>query len=246
MSIFRRKEKQYITPGGSVLKLSEAVLSAEHTLIAGATGSGKSVLLNAIIRDLLKTCGPAEAELVLIDPKMGELSDYRELPHTIGFAEGVEEAEDVLRSVVDLMARRNVYRRERGQRFYPGAAVYVIIDELYPLTMGANKREMSRLLALLLTQARASNIHVIACTQLPNRACIGAIASQFTMRIGLGTTDAIESRQVIGTGGCEELPAHGLALVKKDRMLHAVNIPMTDYDEVRELVRYWTSKRCIA
>lgn len=230
-------------PGGRVQRLSEAAFSAEHTLIAGTTGSGKSVLLNGMIRDLLRLYAPGEASLVLIDPKAMELEGFRCLPHTIGYTDTEQGAERVLRQVLELMARRNRYCKEHGLRRYNGGAVYVVIDELHPLATGEHKKTFRRLLSLLLTQARAANIHIIAATQIPNRASLPAdIVSLFTLRIGLGTMDGIESKQIIGIKGCEELPPHGLALVRYNRTVQAVEIPMTDEAELMKLVSYWTEQ----
>ena len=239
--------RNYIVPGGRYMRLSEAIFKAEHTLIAGTTGSGKSVLLSTTIRDFLRLYSPGEAELVLLDPKQMELDEYRDLPHVIGYADTELDCKRILAALVELMAERNRWCKANRTKTYPGAAVYVMIDELYPLTMGQHAREIKRLLSLLLTQSRAANIHLVACTQLPNRAAIPAnIVALFTMRIGLRTMSSIESRQTIGIAGCEKLPLHGTALVANGPTLSAVNIPMIDYNELNELINYWTSKRCIA
>lgn len=237
---------KYRVPGGKVLRLSDAVFSSEHTLIAGATGAGKSVLLSSIMRDFLRLHAPSEAALVLLDPKGLELNDLAELPHTAGYAYTERDCLSLLRSVVELMASRNRFCREKKLRTYPGAKVFVVIDELWPLTTGENKAEFKRVLSLLLTQSRAAGIHIIACTQLPNRANLSALASQFTLRIGLRMTSGIESRQTIGLAGCEKLPLHGTALVLQGPELSAVNIPMINYSELTDLISYWTSKRCVA
>lgn len=240
-------KKDYIVPGGSYQRLSEAVFKAEHTLIAGTTGSGKSVLLSTLMRDFLRLYAPHEAALVLLDPKLVELEQYRDLPHVIGYADTNKGCESILADVVELMAERNRWCKNHKQRRYPGTQVYIIIDELFPLVMGDCGRNIKRLLALLLTQARSAGIHFIACTQLPNRRTLPAeIVSLFTFRIGLRMLSSIESRQTIGVAGCEQLPLHGTALVLNGPTVSAVNIPMINYSEVDDLVSYWTSKRCIA
>ena len=242
MSIFKSKPKTmtWQVPGGRVQRLSEAVFSAEHTLIAGTTGSGKSVLLNGIVRDFLRTHAPGEGSLVLIDPKQMELSEFSYLPHCIGYADTEDGAERLLMAVQAKMAERNRYCKERRIREYPGGDIYIIIDELLPLTTGSRKATINRLLSTILTQARAARIHVIAATQLPNRASVPAnIVSLFTLRIGLRMVSSIESRQTIGVKGCESLPLHGTALVLRGPVLSAVNIPMTDRREVAELVSFW-------
>ena len=167
MALFNRKNEaeakpgrvNWYVPGGQYLKLSKAVFEQPHTLIAGATGSGKSVLLNGIMRDFLRLYAPSEAELMLIDPKQLELDYLKKLPHVIGYADNEDEIMSLLLSALEIMAARCRYCKTNGLRFYPGKALYIVIDELLPLMTGAKKGEFQRVLGLLLTQARAANIH---------------------------------------------------------------------------------------
>lgn len=234
-------------PGGQVMNLSKAVFEDVHTLIAGTTGAGKSVLLNGLLRDFLRLYAPCEAGLMLIDPKQLELDYLRKLPHCEGYADTHEGALALLENALEIMNLRNRYCKENGLRSYPGKALYIIIDELHPLATGKYKAKFRQTLSLLLTQARAANIHVIALTQIPNRAALPAdIVSLFTFRIGLHTLSPIESRQIIGVKGCEALPKHGTAYVLRGGELLTTHIPMTDYDEVQELINYWSSPAAIA
>lgn len=234
-------------PGGDVRKLSQAVFGAEHTLIAGTTGSGKSVLLNGIMRDFLRSYAPCECELLLIDPKLVELDYLKRLPHCKGYADSSSSAASLLRTAVAEMQRRNQVTKQQHLRSYPGRELFIVIDELHPLLISESAVDIKHSLTLLLTQARSARIHVIACTQVPNRKTIPAdIVSLFTMRIGLRCVDAIESRQIIGAKGCEMLPRYGKAIVRWNCDMLSATIPMTDYSEVEDLVRYWTSYRCVA
>lgn len=244
----RRKEPiAWRTLGGEVKNLTKAVLTSEHTLIAGTTGCGKSTLMNGLISDLLKYKSPADAKLLLIDPKRLELGYLRSLPHTLGYADTTDGAVNLLAWAVDEMNRRYEITQRAGARAWNGSEIFVIIDELHPLVMSKRKGEVWRLLSLLLTQGRASGIHVIAETQCPNRACLpNTVVPLFTTRIGMRCLSSIESRQVVGVRGCEDLPKHGQVIVQYEGRLHNVAVPMTDYNELDGLVGYWESDRCRA
>ena len=251
MKLFNKKNSEnkpsffWKVPGGEVARLSMLALNAEHTLVAGTTGSGKSVLLNGILRDLLRTKAPCEAKLYLIDPKALELDYLRELPHTCGYADTDAGALRILEEAAELMKSRNDYCKQHHLRSYPGAAAYVVIDELHPLMTRELGSKIRRVLSLLLTQARAANIHIIALTQCPNRKALPAdVVSLFTLRIGLRCADKIESRQIVGTGDCYTLPKHGTVIDKYGVDYTSCRVPMVDYDEVDALVSYWTSASC--
>lgn len=235
------------TLGGEIRNLSQAVFDSEHTLIAGTTGCGKSTLENAIIGDLLKSKSPSQARLVLIDPKRLELGQYRGLPHTVKYADTVDGAIAALNWCVGEMNRRYAIAQSEGVRSWSGSHIYIMIDELVPLMVSQKRGEISNLLSLILTQGRASGFHVVACTQCPNREILNKqVKPLFDTKIGMRCAEAIESREVVGTKGCENLPRHGLVLVRWHGSLHEVSVPMTDYKEIDMLIHYWKSSACVA
>ena len=246
----RRKRKElprkvWITPSGDIERLSLMVFDAEHTLIAGSTGCGKSTLLNGVMRDLLIHYAPSQARLVLIDPKMNELVDYSELPHCEAYANKVDDVIEVLHGVDALMMRRYAVMSEKKQKKYTGARIYVVIDELMPLMISSRKKEVQLLLTDLLTLGRAAGICVVAATQVPSRKIIPAeLVSNFTMRIGMSCLSPIESRQIIGFKGCEDLPKHGKAYVVFGSELMMADLANTDRAEVTKAIKYWESDKC--
>jgi S-DNA-T family DNA segregation ATPase FtsK/SpoIIIE len=247
----RVEPRAWRTLGGEVRNLTKAVLKSEHTLIAGTTGCGKSTLMNGLICDMLKYKSPSEAKLILIDPKRLELGYLKDLPHTIGYTNSTEGAVNLLEWAVNEMNRRYELTEKSStitsERAWSGSQIYIIIDELHVLVMSKMRGEVWRLLSLLLTQGRASGIHVIAETQCPNRACLpNTVIPLFTTRIGMRCMSSIESRQVVGAKGCEDLPKNGLAIVQYEGKLQRVRIPMTNYNELRNLVSYWESDKCRA
>ncbi len=240
-----RHKKVWVTPNGDIKRLSLMVFESEHTLIAGSTGCGKSTLLHGIMRDLLIHYAPSEAKLVLIDPKMNELVDYRELPHCEAYASETEDAIEVLRGVAELMMRRYKVMGANKEKSYKGAKIFVVIDELLRLMISPRRKEVQLLLTDLLTLGRAAGIRIIAGTQVPSRKIIPAeLVANFTLRIGMSCLSPIESRQIIGVKGCEELPKHGKAFVVCGSELMTARIDNTNPKEVADVVRYWQSDEC--
>ena len=142
------------------LRLSER----PHLLIAGATGSGKSVALNGIITSLLMTRSPFRCQFVLIDPKKVELADYASLPPVARYASDHPDIVRALQWAVEETDRRFTVMQTQGAREYDGSDLYVIIDELADL-MVSIKKETLPLLQRLAQIGRAARVHIIACTQ---------------------------------------------------------------------------------
>ena len=190
--------------------LFDDILHQAHTLIAGRTGSGKSVMLNGI---LTTACKYGNYGMVLIDPKGVELSDYKELPNCIAYAVTGEETVRALNQTITIMHQRFKEMANAKQKEYTGNPIIVVIDEMVNLFLGDYGKTIERQIQDLTALARASKISVIACTQAPNRAILKATTVlNFTGRVALSCQTAIESRQIINVKGAEDLPMYGHCL----------------------------------
>ena len=160
---------------------------AVHLLIAGATGSGKSVLLNNCLCSILnryRLSGEQLPQFVFIDPKRVELYQYKRLPDILYCCEN-DEAINALNKVILVMENRYKHLQDIGERKYTGRAIYIIIDELADLMLTC-RRSVLPLLQRIAQLGRAANIHLYACTQCPNRRVIPAeLTLNFTDKIAL-------------------------------------------------------------
>ena len=243
--------KAYTTPSGRVYSPFLRLADRPHLLIAGATGSGKSVALNGIITSLLITQSPFRCQFVLIDPKKVELVQYAKLPHTVRYA---SEHPDIVRSLqwaVDETDRRFSMMQSRLLREYDGPHMYVIIDELADL-MVSLKKETLPLLQRLAQIGRAARVHVIACSQNVMAQTIPTVfRCNFSTILGLRTCNAQQSRFLISATGCETLPdpkkeGTGYGFLRDGAELEKLMIYKYPDDVTRSLITWWTSSACIA
>ncbi|KGA98540.1 cell division protein FtsK [Alkalihalobacillus alcalophilus ATCC 27647 = CGMCC 1.3604] len=200
-----------------------------HLLVAGATGSGKSVCINGIITSILLKAKPHEVKLMMIDPKMVELNMYNGIPHLLTpVVTEPKKASQALKKVVAEMERRydlfsnsgtrniegyNEYirRANEGQQakqpFLP--YIVVIVDELADLMMVASG-DVEDSIARLAQMARASGIHMIIATQRPSVDVItGVIKANIPSRIAFGVSSQVDSRTIIDSAGAEKLLGRG-------------------------------------
>ena len=243
--LFRFKQpkqpKHWTTPGGEYSVLAHKVLEAEHTLIAGTTGCGKTSFLRSVMRALLVGTTPDEATLILIDPKRFELREYRKLPHVLRYAQTASEALEALRQAVGIMESRADFMDRNGMKRCDMPHIYVIIDELNDLLISPQARAIKAEMQRVITLGRALRVHLISCTQNPNRATIPAnIVSCYTCRIGMKCLNPIESRQAVGIAGCEALPKHGEVIAVLDgEIVHAKAPDYIPEDGNDNLIKYW-------
>jgi len=216
-------------------QLPAELVKYPHVLIAGTTGAGKSVLLRAVVAELLRSCS---AEFVAIDLKRVELIQLKSSERLLAYADEPEQVEPILEGVLRLMEKRYAIMQERREQKYSGTPCYVLIDELADVLAECG-RKVEEQLARLARLARAADIHLICCTQSPSRSVLRArIIQNIPARVALRCGDAIESRQIVGTRGAEELPLYGSALVRlPGRMLTRVDeLPNVTEDELGRLI----------
>ena len=208
------------------------IMNAPHTLIAGTTGSGKSTLMNGIIRELIENDKP----MILIDPKMVELSIYEDCDNCIGYAENLDDIMATLGAVIDIIKMRYQTMKDNRIRFTDEREIYVIIDELADLMISERKKDVQKALQKILQIGRAAGIHIIAATQSPSRKVIPAeLVLNFTDRIALRCLSAIESRQVINKAGAEKLPKYGTAIYMNGDGYREVEIPYVSTEDAEAI-----------
>ena len=193
--------------------------SMPHLLIAGTTGSGKSVCINTIILSLLYRHTPDKCKFILIDPKMLELSTYEGIPHLLcPVITEAKKAASVLGWVVKEMESRYRLMTKEGVRNIdsynskhklPMPFIVVVVDEMSDLMLVAGK-EIENYIQKLSQMARAAGIHIIMATQRPSVDVItGTIKANFPTRISFQVTSKIDSRTILGEQGAEQLLGKG-------------------------------------
>lgn len=204
------------------------IINAPHMLIAGATGSGKSVMINSIICSLIIKYSPSELNIFMIDPKVVELSSYNGIPH---LKEKVitkpEEAIIILEKVVNEMNKRyNIFSKEaencgkaiRKIEVYNKVVeeskqiprLLIIIDELADLMMTGDNKKVEDLICRIAQLGRAAGIHLIIATQRPSVDVItGVIKANIPTRIAFTVASQVDSRTILDVGGAEKLLGQG-------------------------------------
>ncbi len=239
-----------------------------HLLIAGATGSGKSVALNSMICSILYKSTPRQVKLILIDPKRLELSIYEGIPHLITpVVMDPRKAAIALRWAVDEMERRYTLLSDKGVRNIEGynsslarskkevvsrnggeeplPYVVIVIDELADLMM-VSSREVEDALTRLAQMARAAGIHLLVATQRPSVDVItGIIKVNFPARISFQVFSKFDSRTILDTSGAERLLGQGdmLFLRPGTSRLMRIHGPFVSEEEVKRLMEFWKSQQ---
>lgn len=227
-------------PGVSIY---DTLLNKTHVLIAGTTGSGKSVLMNGMIYQLLCS-SPSKSHLVLIDPKRVEFWRYRECAHTDLYASSPEGIQNALNWLVDEMEARYGYMRRHNLLKSQEAPLYCFVDEFADL-MTVQKKETLPQLCRIAQLGRAANIHLIIATQRPTRDIItGQIKVNLDTRIALRVSTEIDSRNIIGIKGAERLPLYGQGIMVSPEYLNPIQfeIPMVSEARIQQAVNFWSDK----
>ncbi len=229
-----------------------------HLLIAGATGSGKSVCMNSIIAGIMMNASPDDVRFVMVDPKRVELTAYHHIPH-LAFSEVIVDMDRVvgaLQAVVSEMgarfkkfaalAVRNIDAYNKHPRVLRKLPCWVvIIDELADLMMAA-PFEVEKLLCRLAQLGRAAGIHLVVATQRPSVDVItGLIKANFPTRIAFAVTSMIDSRTILDMGGAEKLLGRGDMLYMPTDAAKPIRIQgvYVSDAEVERLVQFWTDDR---
>jgi DNA segregation ATPase FtsK/SpoIIIE-like protein len=236
--------------GGENLALDLAKMP--HLLIAGATGSGKSVALNAIVAGLLMERSPAELRMLLVDPKRVELTPYNGIPHLLcPVIVEVDEVVGMLKGIINEMMNRYRQMEEVGVRNIEAynkrmrddkmPFLLVVVDELADLMMTA-AFDVEQSLCRLAQLGRATGIHLILATQRPSVDVVtGLIKANFPSRISFGVTSHIDSRTILDTNGAEKLLGKGdMLYLPRDaaRPLRAQGAFISD-KEIDSLIDFW-------
>ena len=253
-SSFKKKDiKLPIALGKSIsgLPITGDLSTMPHLLIAGTTGSGKSVCINTIILSLLYKHSPEKCKFILIDPKMLELSTYEGIPHLLcPVITEAKKAASVLGWVVKEMENRYKLMTKVGVRNIDGynekhkismPYIVVIVDEMSDLMLVAGK-DIENYIQKLSQMARAAGIHIIMATQRPSVDVItGTIKANFPTRISFQVTSKIDSRTILGEQGAEQLLGKGdmLYMTSANRMtrIHAPFVSEGEIEKINNFLR---------
>lgn len=251
--LFKRRKSNYMAPlGKDVTGTAQAVFvdKAPHMLVAGATGSGKSVCLNVIICSLLYQNGPDDLKLIMVDPKRVELGVYAGIPHLlIPPITKVEEAINALKWGVREMERRLDHLAKAGVRDIDSynakfedrmPKIVIVIDELADL-MSQNKRDVESVIVRIAQMARAAGIHLILATQRPSVDVItGTIKANIPTRLAFSVASQVDSKTILDMAGAEKLLGRGDMLMagpqlSKPRRVQGAYI---SDDEIKKIIDF--------
>ncbi len=231
--------------------------SAPHLLIAGATNSGKSVMIHTLLLSLLYRNSPSELKLILIDPKGGvELRPYDSIPHLL--APPIDEPVQAISALQWASAeveRRQKKMREAGVKNiaeynkHKGIDkmpyIVIVIDELANLMLDAPK-DIERLISRLAAIARASGIHLVLATQRPSVNIVtGTIKANIPTRIALTTTQRVDSQTIIDAPGAEKLLGKGDMILMSPSFIKPLRLQgaFVSHDEVKGVVNFLKAQR---
>lgn len=214
------------------MQLFHDLAEEAHVLIGGQTGSGKSVILNNLIYDIISTKEVGKYGIILCDPKRVEFRKYNtrnaNKKFLIDYCNTPRDILAILQACEREMDRRYKLMERHNLEKYVGREIFIVIDEIADLMLNDSiKKEFVRVLQRLLQLARACKMHVICASQqiraevLPTK-----LTCNFTGIVGLKTRNKLESRLIIGQSGCEELPRYGECIYTgREGIQHVKDIP---------------------
>ncbi len=229
-----------------------------HLLVAGTTGSGKSVCITSIISCIVMNNSPRDLRIVILDPKMVELVRFNGLPHLMGKVEtqidrmlavlawAIKEMEERYKKLEEVNARDlDAYNLKMTRRGKPGLPkLVIVIDELADLMLSEPEKAETYLVRLA-QMARATGIHLVVATQRPSTDIItGLIKANFPARISFMTASSVDSRVILDTNGAETLMGKGdmLFLDPETAGLKRAQCVMVDDREIEGIINHWQSQ----
>ncbi|MEA3488933.1 MAG: DNA translocase FtsK [Candidatus Omnitrophota bacterium] len=228
-----------------------------HLLIAGATGSGKTVCLNGIISSLLFSSSPDELKFLMVDPKRVELMMFEGIPHLVSpIVTNPKKAAAALNWVVNEMERRyeifaekgvrniSAYKQKRGEEEESLPYIIVIVDELADLMMVA-QQDVEGAIIRIAQLSRAAGIHMILATQRPSvNVVTGVVKANFPARISFKVASKVDSRTVLDTNGAEKLLGRGDMLLMEPGETSIIRgqCSLVEDSEIRNMVKFIKSQ----
>lgn len=191
-----------------------------HTLIAGVSGSGKSYVENKLIHTLFEK----DSALILIDPKRVELNEYKNHPKVIRYSSEIDDCIDCLYQAESIMMDRYRWMENNGLKTFNGGPVYVILDEVAPLSRGANKKEVMERLYQISALGRAAKVFLIVCTQ---RSTADVLPRDIVVNLDivcLRQRKPIDSRELIGIPDACKLPRIGYCYIFGDTFSRPIKV----------------------
>lgn len=222
---------------------------APHVLIAGQTGSGKSVLQNAMIASLLMNYTPNELQLVLVDPKRSELTQFAGIPHLLtDVVTTAEKAALTLSYIENVMEERYSTLSKMGKQNGKGiySNIVIVIDELADLMLSSYKKSIETSLTRIAQLGRAANIHLILATQRPTvNVVTGLIKANVPTRIALNVASVRDSMTIIDHKGAETLQGNGDGLLRKSGSIIETHFQAAYIDSttIKTIVTAWKNQK---
>ena len=229
--------------------------SLPHLLIAGSTGSGKSVCINSVVASLLLTKPPDQLRMMMVDPKRVELTPFNGIPHLVApVIVDVEEVNDALRALMREMMRRYRQMEEVGARNIAGFRakskepmpyLVLFVDELADLMMSGGF-EVEHNLIRLAQLGRATGIHLVLATQRPSVSVVtGLLKANIVARVAFAVASQVDSRVILDTVGAEKLLGKGdmLLLSNDSPKPRRVQGTLVSDEEIDPLVEFWLNQK---
>lgn len=221
----------------------EIIAKQMHTLIAGCSGSGKSVAEHDILFTMLMQ-SPYKNCWLLIDTKKVELVDFKNAPHCAKYTDDPREIPAILRRVEDVMDARFARMKAKGLKKTNEPTLWIVIDEFYDLMTLIDRRtvktEVMPVLTRIASAGRAAGVILLVCTQRTTKDILdGMIAANCTVKLGLATVSAQDSRNILGVNGCEKLPDYGKGILRINRNMKEIEIPYTKEEHIHDRIQAW-------